>query len=206
MLQNGSILPETLGLLKSLMTNPVLKDFNLAGGTSLALQIGHRLSVDLDFFGKRPFEKQEILDELTEFSPVKLMHETKNIIVLNVKGIKVDFVNYNYPLISDINIIDGIRLVNLPDIAAMKIAAITGRGKKRDFFDLYCLLEKFTLKELFEFYNRKYSDGNEFIAARSLTYFADANEDEDLNQLGVNVKWKDIKQKIRAESHLLFGF
>jgi len=206
MLQNGSILPKTLGLLKELMLKPALADFHLAGGTSLALQIGHRLSVDLDLFGNRPFEKQEILDEISDLAPIQLMHETKNILVLNVQDVKVDFVNYRYPLISKIKEIENIRLVGLEDIAAMKIAAITGRGKKRDFFDLYCLLKHFSLKEIFNFYSEKFDDGNQFMAARSLTYFLDADEDEDLNQLGVKIKWETIKQKIQSESKKHFGF
>ena len=63
----------------------------------------------------------------------------------------------------------------------MKIAAITGRGRKRDFTDLFFLMKQFPLKELIAFYNEKYQDGNEFMAARSLSYFTDAEEDEDLD-------------------------
>jgi hypothetical protein len=110
------------------MAIPELSGFNLAGGTSLALQIGHRISVDLDFFGERAFEKEEILELLDSLGTCQLVHQTRNIFVLNIGGVKVDFVNYKYPLISVVKNINGIRLTGLPDIGAMNISAITGRS------------------------------------------------------------------------------
>ena len=93
----------------------------------MALQIGHRVSVDLDFFGHRPFETQELLDELHDLAPLSIMSQSKNILVLNAQGMKVDFVNYRYPLVAVPLLMDGLRLLTLPDIGAMKLAAIAGR-------------------------------------------------------------------------------
>jgi predicted nucleotidyltransferase component of viral defense system len=178
------------------MAKSDLSGFHLAGGTSLALQIGHRVSVDLDFFGNRPFEALEILDELQEFAPVSVMSQSKNILVLNVQEVKVDFVNYRYPLISPILEEDGIRLFSPPDIGAMKLTAIAGRGRKRDFFDLYFLLRQYSLPEIMKFYLQKFNDGSEFMVVRSLTYFEDADQDEDVILLKERVTWEQVKKVI----------
>lgn len=181
------------------MAKPALTGFNLAGGTSLALQIGHRLSVDLDLFGIRPFEAQEILDELHDLEPVNILSQSKNIFVLNVGDVKVDFVNYRYPLISAITEMEGIRLVSIPDIGAMKLAAIAGRGRKRDFYDLVFLLRQYSLPELIEFYLRKFDDGSEFAVIRSMTYFEDADMDDNVLMIKEDLKWNDVKNVISAE-------
>ncbi|MCB0597224.1 MAG: nucleotidyl transferase AbiEii/AbiGii toxin family protein [Lewinellaceae bacterium] len=181
------------------MEKPALLGFCLAGGTSLALQIGHRVSVDLDFFGHRPFETQEILDELHDLAPLSIMSQSKNILVLNVQSVKVDFVNYRYPLISAPIETEGLRLLTVPDIGAMKLAAIAGRGRKRDFIDLFFILRQYSLDELVGFYLKKFDDGSEFMVARSLAYFEDADEDDDVILLGEKIKWEFVKKVIREE-------
>lgn len=204
MLHRKTIAAPTLGLLKDITAIPELSAFNLVGGTSLALQIGHRLSVDLDFFGNRPFETQEILDLLQPIGKVRIISQSKNILILNVEGVKVDFVNYRYPLISEVIHTEGLRLLDLPDIAAMKLAAIAGRGRKKDFIDIYFLLKKYSLAQLFEFYNTKYEDGSVLMVSRSITYFDDADHDEDL-MLFKTVSWEKIKEVIRKEVKKLYA-
>lgn len=199
MLYRTTILPATLDLLKEIMAIPALSDFYLAGGTSLALQIGHGLSVDLEFFGQRPFIAQELLDELHDLGPITIMHQSKSILVLNIREIKVDFVNYRYAMIYDPIQIEGIRLVSVQDIAAMKLAAIAGRGKKRDFYDLFFLLQKYSLPELMRFYFQKYEEGSEFLVTRSLTYFEDADLDEDVVLVSKQIGWNGVKEIITAE-------
>ena len=185
------------------MALPELNGFNLVGGTSLALQIGHRISIDLDLFGNRPFEVQEILDLMQPLGDVKALSQSKHILILNINGIKVDFVNYRYPLIQDIKLVDNIRLASIADIAAMKLAAIAGRGRKRDFTDVFFLLKHFSLSEIIGFYNAKYTDGNEMIIVRSLTYFGDADNDEDM-QLLKKADWQTVKNKILKEVNQLY--
>jgi Nucleotidyl transferase AbiEii toxin, Type IV TA system len=198
MLHLETVFPATWELLKNLMSIPELAEFNLAGGTSLSLQIGHRLSVDLDFFGKRPFESQEILDLVHPFGTVKMMSQRRNILVLDINGVKVDFVNYSYLPIEPVLHQTGIRLLGLPDIAAMKLAAIAGRGRKRDFIDLFFLLKNYKLAELLTFYNRKFPDGSEFMVVKSLTYFEDADQDENPKMLQ-KLDWQKVKNTIQKE-------
>lgn len=203
MLHYPTVKPGTLGLLKKIMAETKLAGFNLAGGTSLALQIGHRISFDLDLFGNRPFERDEILELTGKIGTVRPVHYTKNIFILDIDGVKVDFVNYKYAWLRDIKTIDGLRLVGLEDIGAKKIEAISGRGKKRDFIDLFFLLKKFTLAELIGFYTEKYPDGNEMIAVRNLTYFADADSDDDLNLLK-KADWPTVKKTIEKEVQKMY--
>lgn len=203
MLHTNTVEPGTLGLLKSIMAVPELEGFNLAGGTSLALQIGHRVSVDLDLFGARPFERDEILGLVEDIGEYRVIHQTKNILVLNIEGVKVDFVNYKYPLIREVKREMGIRLLDLPDIGAMKLGAITGRGRKRDFTDLFFLLKRYSLEELLGFYNEKFKDGSEFLVTRSLTYFEDAETDE-TQQLFQKADWPLVKKTIQDEVKKLF--
>ncbi len=198
MLHTDTIFPGTLELLNGVMKIPEFDSYLLAGGTALALQIGHRISVDLDFFGEKEIDAEEFVDLLRSIGTVRIMSRSKNILILDINGIKVDFVNYRYPMIK-VPIQEGsIRLTNLEDIGAMKLAAITGRGRKRDFVDLHFLLNHFSLEALMEFYRTKYPDGSEFLVIRSLTYFADADQDEDPRML-IPVKWEAVKSSIIRE-------
>jgi predicted nucleotidyltransferase component of viral defense system len=137
MLHAKTVTPATLELLNEICSIKELKEFNLAGGTALALQIGHRISYDLDFFGRRNFETTEILDLISLSRTTKILSQSKNILILTIDDIKVDFVNYKYPLISNTIEEKEIRLLSIDEITAVKLAAIAGRGRKRDFYDLY---------------------------------------------------------------------
>jgi predicted nucleotidyltransferase component of viral defense system len=203
MLYKQTVAPETFQVLETLCSIKELSDFSLAGGTALALQIGHRISVDLDFFGRCDFETQLILDLLESFKP-KIISQNKNILILNIQDIKVDFVNYRYPLLSEAITEGTIRLLAKEDIAAMKLAAIAGRGRKRDFYDLYYLLKYFSLHEMISFYNAKYQDGSELMVARSLTYFDDADLDEAPRLLAQSTSWNLVKERISNEVKLLY--
>lgn len=202
MLQTQTIRPELLELLRKIMSSDIFKDFNLVGGTSLALQIGHRFSIDIDMFGNSEIDEFEFIEELSTFGNVVVLKKSKNIIILSVDGIKVDFVNYKYPLLEEITNIENIRLVSDKDIAAMKLNAIAGRGSRKDFIDLYFLLKKYSLKELLNFYKTKYLDGSEFMVLKSLTYFEDA-ETEEIPLMFEPIDWNQIKQTIIIEEQKL---
>lgn len=136
MLYLSAIDPLTLELLNALMHNEKFNQLRLAGGTALALQIGHRKSVDLDLFGEINFAELDLNLLFSAYNHVTILKQTENINILSINGIKVDFVNYSYQWLDDILTVEGLRLSHLKDIAAMKLAAITGRGSKKDFVDL----------------------------------------------------------------------
>ncbi len=202
MLYPATVHPETLGLLKNLMQLPGLQGFNLAGGTALALQIGHRISVDLDFFGEVEFEALDIIDAIRDIAEVKIISQSRAILILNTSGVKTDFVRYRYPLLNPVVNIDGLRLLSTLDIGAMKLAAITNRGRQRDFFDLFYLLRTHTLKELLNAYNTKYADGSEFLVMKSIIYFDDAEEDDLPAVFDSSVNWTLVKRTIENAARM----
>lgn len=195
MLQLSAIEPSTLELLKRLQKLPMLGQTRLVGGTALALQIGHRKSIDLDFFGELKFEMQELISEIKEFAKLDILSESKNIHVYSINGIKVDFVNYKYPWLDSAAVEDGVILAGIKDIAAMKIAAIIGRGTKKDFIDIAFLLQKFSLKEILDFYLLKYNEESVFIALKSLAYFEDAQNDI-MPEMLAKKSWEQVKKEI----------
>ena len=203
MLHTSTVEPGTLGFLKKLMAERDLMPFNLVGGTSLSLQIGHRLSIDLDLFGYPDMLNIPMISSLLlDYGTVEQLVASKNIYSARVKDVKVDFVRYQYPLLEPITLKEGIRLASLKDIAAMKLAAIAGRGRKKDFADLYFLLKHFALPEMLDFYSTKYADGNRFLVLKSLNYFEDAEEDDDL-VLIKKTTWTNIKKTIEKEVKML---
>ncbi len=195
MLHYETINAETRNLLESLQKLDALKEMRLVGGTALALQTGHRISVDIDLFGPLTTETMDINSELRSTGRVSQIKDSKNIHIYLVNDIKVDIVNYEYPWIDKAINEDGLRLASKMDIAAMKIAAITGRGTKKDFIDLYFLLQEFSLHEIISFYLTKFDDGSEFMAMKSIAYFEDAESDPMPNML-IPVSWENVKQYI----------
>jgi hypothetical protein len=198
MLFYQAINAKALELLKQLLSLKFAADLRLVGGTALALQIGHRKSVDIDLFGKLTEDEISITKELEKTGQLITLSKTTNIKVFSINGIKVDLVNYPYAWLVNAKFQDDLRLADLPDIAAMKLAAITGRGTRKDFTDIYFLLQHFSMKEMLQLYNRKYHDGSEFMVLKSLTYFNDAETDEELKMLK-SVSWSYIKDLIREK-------
>ncbi|MCR5560516.1 MAG: nucleotidyl transferase AbiEii/AbiGii toxin family protein [Bacteroidales bacterium] len=196
MLQYKTILPDTLNLLKDLQSLDLFKECRLVGDTALALQFGHRRSVDLDFFGTIRESGEQIKDALKENHNVKLVQESKNIHIFEIDGVKVDVVNYTYEWIDSLVQEDGVRLAGEKDIAAMKISAIIGRGTKKDFIDLYFLLQKYSLKEILDLFAAKYPDGSWFLALKSLSYFEDAEQDP-MPMMFEPCKWQDVKRTVK---------
>lgn len=202
MLQTQTVSPELLELLKFISKSEVFKDFILVGGTSLALQIGHRNSVDIDMFGKSIIDEEAFIEELSRFGKVEKIQQTKNLLMLMVNHIKIDFVNYRYPFLENFKTIEDIRLASKKDIAAMKLNAISGRGSKKDFIDLYFLLKEFSLNEMMKFYDEKYEEGSYFMVMKSLTYFEDADEQES-PKMYKDFDWEIAKNKIVEEFNKL---
>jgi len=193
MLSYKTVEPNTLELLKRLSQEPFLAETRLVGGTALALQYGHRMSIDLDFFGNIEEDSIAIREILHNIGPISVFKETSNIKIYTVNGIKVDFVNYKYPWIDAVIEKDGLRLASPKDIAAMKINAIEGRGTKKDFIDMYFLLQHYTLEDILTFYANKYPENSLFRALMSLTYFEDA-EKQLMPKMFSKIEWNEMKQ------------
>jgi Nucleotidyl transferase AbiEii toxin, Type IV TA system len=200
MLHTETVEPVTLELLKQLMGLAALKDFTLVGGTALSLKFGHRKSIDLDLFSTSKFDNQELKDLLAaNFDSFESSApNTAPGVFAYIDGIKVDFVQYHFhPLIRPVEIVDGVRMASNEDIAAMKIFAILQRAKKKDFWDINLLLEKFGLENIISFYREKFPKNQMLISiSQALLYFDDVENDEDPVSLQ-NITWEQVKKEIK---------
>ncbi|MFA4998416.1 MAG: nucleotidyl transferase AbiEii/AbiGii toxin family protein [Candidatus Paceibacterota bacterium] len=173
------------------------KDFYLAGGTALALQLGHRQSVDLDWFSRQNFSNEKIKKDLALLGNFKLLSEEKDTIQGILDEIRVSFFHYGYDLLFPLIKFKSIDLADERDIAAMKIDAISSRGSKKDFIDLYFLLKKYSLAELIGFFENKYKnvEYNKLHILKSFSYFDDA-ESEPAPVVIQDIEWNKIKEVI----------
>jgi len=173
--------------------------FYMAGGTALALQISHRTSLDFDFYTEKKFNSEKLRQEFSKrFKEVIERQKAEDTLILLVDGLVVSFFRYVYPLINPLIKIDGVNLASAEDIAAMKILAISQRGRKRDFIDIYFLIQKFSLSQIIEFTKRKYPMFNIYVGLQGLTYFKDADEDLEKTRYRLlkKVRWSELKKFI----------
>ncbi|MCD6345191.1 MAG: nucleotidyl transferase AbiEii/AbiGii toxin family protein [Anaerolineae bacterium] len=175
-----------------------ISDFYLAGGTALALQIGHRVSTDLDWFSTRcPLlapERESICVALEKSGQFRLGSEQDGMLFTQLFGAEVSFIYQHHTLLEPTVEYQGVQLASPTDIGLMKLAAINSRGTRRDFIDLYCLREAAPLARLFELAAIKYADRPSFlvVATRALAYFEDA-EPQPMPRLLTPVKWVDVR-------------
>lgn len=202
MLHTQTLDPPTLELLKSLQTKPYLNGYYLVGGTALALYFGHRKSIDLDFFPNFGFDTQTLLEQIHQDYPYQILYTATNTLKGSINNIKVDIISHRYPYIGEPFILDGMALISVEDIIAMKLNAIATSGQRsKDFIDIYYAFQKFNLDEMLEFYKKKYQQANETHILKSLIFF----DDVDLSDWPVliqdtNLKWKDVIRKIELET------
>jgi hypothetical protein len=176
MLQKAAIEPHALELLKALQADSMFSGFHLAGGTGLALQLGHRLSVDLDLFTVKEFDQEFYFEYLEKKYNFSADYRANNTLKGSIENVKVDFITHCYELVRPVVSEEFIRLYSKEDIAAMKINAIAGSGtRSKDFVDLYFLLKEFSVMELLNFYDKKYIQRDEFHVLKSLNYFDEVN-------------------------------
>jgi hypothetical protein len=175
----------------------ILKAFYLAGGTALALEFGHRKSIDLDFFSKEKFSTAELKKFLPTVGNIIVVGEEGGTLHCTIDSVKVSFLRYEYELLFPLIEFRGVRLADERDIAAMKIDAISSRGSKKDFFDMNVLLKKYQLSELLVFFEKKFNNiqFNMLHILKSLTFFADA-EDEPMPMMLEDEKWENVKKTI----------
>ncbi|MEM7600963.1 MAG: nucleotidyl transferase AbiEii/AbiGii toxin family protein [Verrucomicrobiota bacterium] len=171
----------------------------LVGGTALAIHLNHRRSIDLDFFGRTSFDPDEMLSDLeSELGSqhlIEVVGKDQNTLSLLIDGIKVDILRHPYPQVGTSRTWKGVEISSHEDLAAMKLNAITNRGAKKDFFDLFFLLEQFPLSLLLQWYGEKYANRDPFFVIQSLSYFDDAEQEPDPD-LGKEISWSEVKEKL----------
>jgi predicted nucleotidyltransferase component of viral defense system len=202
MLRLETVEPYTFSILKQLMEMPELQELSLVGGTGLSLLYGHRMSVDLDLFSNKPFENDTIIDALGKKFGASFNNRGTNPrfgIFCFVDDVKIDIVRHPHPLIRPELKFDDIRMFSTEDIIAMKVQAILGRGKKKDFWDVAELLKHFSVSDFINFHKEKYATQNLLITVpQALTYFADADESEDPISLNKQT-WESVQAFIKLK-------
>lgn len=188
----------TFLLIQELQQHSALKDFFLVGGTSLALQLGHRNSVDIDLFTLNEFSTDELILKLKpEFEVIPTLKKEKDTLLSEIRKVKTDFIRHNYPLVKAPITEEGITFLSCEDIAAMKLNAITNSGKRlKDFIDIYFLLEKFSIHEMIKFFEIKYPKWNPLMALKAVTFFGDIDPEMDPPKMKKNIPLEKIQARI----------
>lgn len=196
--KNPSIISlHTFQLIQQLQSLPELANFYLVGGTSLALQMGHRNSIDIDLFSQNNFTESEIGDALKGRHDFIVTVSRNNTVLGVVDKVKTDFIKHDYPFINAPITEEGITYLSKEDISAMKLHAIIQSGKRlKDFIDIYFLLQYFTMDQLIGFFVKKYSYSNPLIALKAVTYFDDIDENIDPPKLLQPLPLSTIKKRI----------
>ena len=191
------IAPATFSLIQELQSLPELKEFYLVGGTALALQLGHRNSIDIDLFCTKEFDDTEIMDLLNSKYSVQEIFRRSNTIICLVNNIKTDFIRHNYPLLIQPITKEGITFLSKEDISGMKFHAIIQSGKRlKDFIDIYFLLEHFSMQQMVGFFASKYTYSNPMIAMKAVNYFGDIDENIDPPKMLYPMPLKKITDRI----------
>jgi len=192
-----TLTPDTLELLRRIQAQSAFRDTRLVGGTALALHFGHRTSLDIDLFGSwEPHPPLELVLSKCADKVVKVGGADK-MQFFTADDVKVDCVTYPYEWLAPAVVSNGVRVADIPDIAAMKLAATTNRGTRKDFVDVFFLLQRHSLSQLLDWYAAKYPDGNAYLVLRSLVYFEDA-EIEPMPNMLKPVEWDAVKRTIES--------
>jgi predicted nucleotidyltransferase component of viral defense system len=191
----------TKTILALLEKSEIIQKSYLAGGTALALQLGHRISYDLDFFTEEEFDEQMLLPQLKKINNFQLEKISWRTILGKFEDVKFSIFYYKYPILYPAKKFGMINVADVCDIVAMKVAAIASRGTKRDFIDLYFICkERMSLKEAISVYERKYQNlaTTKIHILKSLVYFEDA-ESEEMPKMLKKVRWEEVKKYFENE-------
>lgn len=191
----GAVPDNTKKSLAVLGQSGILKDAYLAGGTACAFHLGHRISADLGFFTPAEFVPREFGDALRRTGKFVAVQESRGTVRGSFEDIQFSLFFYKYPMLFPFLRFGDINIAALQDLAAMKLLAISDRGVRRDFVDLYFICQEISLEEVFGLYDRKYGnfENMRFHILKSLVYFADADAETQELVMLKKVKWDEIK-------------
>ncbi len=202
-----SVTPTMRELLRFIGQQSFAKRFYLAGGTALSLRLGHRVSIDLDFFSAtdevtRP-TRHEILTALTDLSP-QAIEDVDGNLLLEISSLHVGFFGYGYTLLESTDSVENMAVASIIDIALMKLDALISRGSRKDFYDLYFIVQQISLPTLLQMAQTKYPYARDFelMAIESLILFENADQDVQPTLL-INITWDEVRQFFIAQAQML---
>lgn len=199
MLYTCTVESGTFKILERLASEPVLSGFHLAGGTALALRLGHRKSVDIDLFSTANFDLQVVQSRLEQHYGYENTFRASKTLRGRIHDVKVDILAHEYPLVNPIvrDLQTGIHMYSIADIAAMKLNAIAHNGTRvKDFIDIAALSTKMSFIDMLTAYTKKYPRSNVIIPMKAVTYYADIDYNEKVDLIGATYKWGNIEKRI----------
>lgn len=170
------------------------------------MHLGHRFSFDLDFFCRERFSIDEVLQTLKALGQLETFQVTADTFNGKLNDARISFFIYPYPTLGPFQTLLGAQVASLEDLAAMKVDAITRRGRKRDFVDLYFISQRaFSLEHALSLYFQKFREFNisRIHVYKSLMYFDDAEADE-MPEMIERVKWDDVKHFFQKEAQIVY--
>lgn len=200
----NTITPAMREVISDFSKTPLANEFYLAGGTALALQLGHRLSIDLDYFSQTqsdiPALAEPLRRALKAFAPVLADSAWGNLVFL-AGDVRVGFYGYGYDLVRPPLQTEAGRLASVEDIALMKMDALLARASRKDFYDLYCIGRQIPLRELFDMAAQKYPGVRDFEAqvVKHMAYFERAEQETPPRMLEA-VDWETVKDWFRKQA------
>ena len=203
MLQEQTLKASTLELLKTLMADDELNGFYLVGGTALALQIGHRISIDLDLFTDTDFDNAQLREYLENNYGFRAGYMARSTVKGEISGVKIDCIAHKYKWI-DTFTDGGIRLAGLKDICAMKLNSIAGNGTRiKDFVDLAFLTEHYSLRQMLGFFEEKYN-ANPVMILKAITFFDEIDYNEPVKMCNVKkLNLKKIEKRLQEAARYI---
>ena len=205
MSEDGLWHPETISAaieedLADLDAAGVLAGFYLAGGTGLALHLGHRRSVDLDLFRQEAFSPERFVSKLQAIGSVRIRQIEPGTVHFDVRETKASLLHYAYPLLFPLHRFRTVDVADPREIACMKVSAIASRGTRRDFIDLYVAAQAHGLGQILDWFQRKFAATpySRVHVLKSLVYFEDA-EREPMPDLLVPLDWDAVKAFLTSE-------
>lgn len=179
------------------------ENYYLAGGTALALYLGHRTSLDFDFYTPNEFGKEEIINLLKKNlkdKDIKITSIERNSFIGKIYDVNISIFYYSYELLDETINLRNIQIASISDIASMKIIAIIQRPAKRDYIDMSFLLKKYSMEEIFSWSYKKYPNFNQYLALRALSYFGDV-DNEKIEERGIKILdksflWEKTKKEL----------
>lgn len=197
MLHTETVADGTLGLIKQLTSLGELENFRLVGGTALSLQIGHRLSVDIDFFTDKDFSSEHVAGKLRSAFNAENMMVKGHAVSCKIDGVKIDIVKEPVPFIAPPVSIDGIRMATLEEIGSMKLHLMWDRGHRlKDFIDMYFLLEHKSLNECVAVCMQKYAVMDRQKINSAMAYHGDIKFDYQPHLLKGDIPFKKMAARL----------
>jgi hypothetical protein len=198
---SSTLLPHAQRALAILGKSGSLNDAYLAGGTALALHLGHRISVDFDFFTGNHFDFEKTRAALERVGNYQVDREEIDTMLGWFNDVRFSLFWYKYPLIGPEEYYEGIRIASKEDIAAMKLLAITTRAAKKDYIDLFFLQKVMSFEEMFGYFGQKFgvNQNRNFSVVKALQFFDDA-EDSEMPRMIVQTDWEIVKRVLYQEA------